>query len=85
MILSLSAAAEPEPVAAAVLGVVKPLDAVVGARSGLRPKMAELAGATRLTSFESYSIDQSGLGNNDTSPPSDKNFDHFCANLLFNL
>ena len=60
MIFSLSAAAEPEPVAAAVLGVVEPLDAVVGARSGIRPKMAELAGATRWTSFESYSIDQSG-------------------------
>ena len=51
MILSLVAAAEPEPVAAPVLGVVEPLDAVVGARPGLGLQVAELTGWTGCASF----------------------------------
>ena len=47
VILALVAAAEPEAVAAAVLRVVEPLDAVVGARPGLGRKVAEPAWATR--------------------------------------
>ena len=47
VILALVAAAEPEAVAAAVLRVVEPLDAVVGARARLGRKVAEPAWTTR--------------------------------------